>query len=182
MVAPSKDPNLLAEPLRSIVIDGIAEAKRTGRSLSLNSGRRSISEQIRLRRQNCGTTRWAIYSMPSGKCSPPTAKPGASKHQTGQAADMSGAKDWFYERYKSRGLIRPVRGEDWHFEVSGQVPVQSDPSRPILGVPGAPGTGGTVGEFQVGRNALKRTGLGLIGGVLVLVGGTLIVKQQIKLG
>ena len=52
-------------------------------------GWRDTNTQIRLRRQHCGTTEYAIYRMPSSQCSPPTARPGSSQHERGLAIDFT---------------------------------------------------------------------------------------------
>ena len=52
-------------------------------------GHRSPERQIELRRQNCGTSYYAIYEMPSSQCSPPTARPGRSMHERGLAIDFN---------------------------------------------------------------------------------------------
>jgi hypothetical protein len=52
-------------------------------------GWRDINTQIALRRQNCGTSEYAIYQMPPDQCSPPTARPGLSMHEKGLAIDFS---------------------------------------------------------------------------------------------
>jgi LAS superfamily LD-carboxypeptidase LdcB len=52
-------------------------------------GYRDPGEQIALREQNCGTSNYAIYEMPSSQCSPPTARPGSSNHEVGLAVDFT---------------------------------------------------------------------------------------------
>ncbi len=52
-------------------------------------GWRDINTQIALRRQNCGTSDYAVWDMPPDGCSPPTARPGASMHEQGLAIDFS---------------------------------------------------------------------------------------------
>ncbi len=52
-------------------------------------GWRDTNTQIRLRRQHCGTSEYAIYRMPSSRCSPPTARPGSSQHERGLAIDFT---------------------------------------------------------------------------------------------
>src|SRR5690606_34197909 len=52
-------------------------------------GYRSPQEQIELRRQNCGTSDYAVYEMPSSQCTPPTARPGSSNHEQGLAVDFN---------------------------------------------------------------------------------------------
>lgn len=51
-------------------------------------GYRDINVQIQLRRQNCGTSEYAIWQMPADACSPPTARPGLSQHEQGLAVDF----------------------------------------------------------------------------------------------
>ncbi|CAB4798545.1 unannotated protein [freshwater metagenome] len=51
-------------------------------------GYRDINVQIQLRRQNCGTSDYAIWQMPADSCSPPTARPGLSWHEQGLAIDF----------------------------------------------------------------------------------------------
>jgi peptidoglycan hydrolase CwlO-like protein len=51
-------------------------------------GYRDINAQIQLRRQNCGTSEYAIWQMPADSCSPPTARPGYSMHEQGLAVDF----------------------------------------------------------------------------------------------
>ncbi len=115
----STDPNDLAEPLGTLVRYAIAAARRDGRTLFLTSGRRTNAEQVALRRAHCGTTPYEIYEAPSASCSPPTARPGESKHETGQAADMAGDTDWMARLLSQYGVTRPVGGEEWHFEFRG---------------------------------------------------------------
>ncbi|HEX5365793.1 MAG TPA: M15 family metallopeptidase, partial [Acidimicrobiales bacterium] len=64
-------------------------AAAQGVSLCASSGWRSPDNQVRLRRQNCGTSTYAIYQMPSSSCNPPTARPGSSLHERGLAVDFS---------------------------------------------------------------------------------------------
>lgn len=101
------------------------------------SGKRSNQEQVALRIQNCAAnparpTQWEIYSKPSGACNPPTAIPGTSKHERGEAGDLRpGPRDFpevraiFYEA----GLTDPVAREGWHWEVKlGAGPLPEDPT------------------------------------------------------
>jgi peptidoglycan hydrolase CwlO-like protein len=68
---------------------GLLEAAKADGFWFGGYGYRDISTQIALRRQNCGTTDYAIYQMPPDQCSPPTARPGASMHEQGLAVDFS---------------------------------------------------------------------------------------------
>ena len=51
-------------------------------------GYRDINAQIQLRRQNCGTSDFAIWQMAADSCRPPTARPGYSAHEKGLAIDF----------------------------------------------------------------------------------------------
>jgi LAS superfamily LD-carboxypeptidase LdcB len=53
------------------------------------TGYRDSQRQIELRMQHCGTSSFAIYEMSPDACRPPTARPGASKHEQGLAVDLS---------------------------------------------------------------------------------------------
>ena len=66
----------------------LAAAAADGIALS-GGGYRDQGRQIALRQQNCGADDYAIWDMPSGECSPPTARPGASLHELGLAIDFS---------------------------------------------------------------------------------------------
>jgi len=52
-------------------------------------GWRDPEQQIQLRRAHCGTSDYAVWEMPSGSCSPPTARPGRSQHEVGLAIDFT---------------------------------------------------------------------------------------------
>ncbi|MEM9714531.1 MAG: D-alanyl-D-alanine carboxypeptidase family protein, partial [Actinomycetota bacterium] len=52
-------------------------------------GYRSAEAQLRVRRNNCGTSNYAIYEMPASSCRPPTARPGSSMHERGLAIDFT---------------------------------------------------------------------------------------------
>jgi hypothetical protein len=114
-VRPSDAPKLaqLAEPLRSRLT---ALLTATGDKVWIVSGRRTIEEQIALRRAHCGSSWEAIYTAPASSCSPPTARPGSSKHEVGLAADLGGDTGLAGTLARTSGLHRPVTGEAWHFE------------------------------------------------------------------
>ena len=73
----------IASDLRSMM----AAASAAGFNLG-GYGYRDINVQIQLRRQNCGTSDYAIWQMPADSCSPPTARPGLSWHEQGLAIDF----------------------------------------------------------------------------------------------
>lgn len=91
-------------------------------------GYRDSSGQIALRRQNCGTSDYAVYQMPPEQCSPATAIPGRSKHEQGLAVDFTiggqtlrtpdGAYRWMVANAGSFGFVN-LPGEPWHWSVGG---------------------------------------------------------------
>lgn len=175
----------LAEPLRSKVATLLAA---TGERVWIVSGRRSIEEQVQLRRAHCGTS-WAdIWRKPAGQCSPPTAIPGQSKHQTGLAVDLGGDLTLASQLAAKLGLGTPVKGEPWHFEPTtaalalvGDIPgagaiedVGGAISDVFGGVGGA--VGGALGELVepllAGLRRITLVGVLLAGGItLVVMGG-----------
>jgi hypothetical protein len=80
--------------------------------LGIASGTRTRAEQQKL------YDAWVA----GGKTGPVVAKPGTSKHETGQAVDLSfatpAAKEWAHTNAAAYGLTFPVKGEDWHIEAS----------------------------------------------------------------
>jgi LAS superfamily LD-carboxypeptidase LdcB len=92
-------------------------------------GYRDPSEQIEVRRANCGTSNYAIYEMPASQCSPPTAIPGTSMHEQGLAIDFTcnggGTVDsgdecfnWLQANAASYGLYN-LPSEPWHWSTNG---------------------------------------------------------------
>jgi LAS superfamily LD-carboxypeptidase LdcB len=105
-------------------------AARDGVSLCARSGYRSPEQQIELRRQNCGSSNYAIYYMPASQCSPPTARPGSSMHERGLAIDFScnggGAIrygnecwNWLAAHADEYGLYN-LPSEPWHWSTTGR--------------------------------------------------------------
>ena len=92
-------------------------------------GYRSSTSQIALRRANCGTSNWAVYSKPSYQCRPPTARPGASMHERGLAVDFTqnGRALWsntsgyrWLKRNAAKYGFRNLPSEPWHWSVNGR--------------------------------------------------------------
>lgn len=99
-------------------------------------GFRDPSEQIAVRRNNCGTSHFAIYLMPSSGCRPPTARPGSSQHERGLAIDFSfeggticfprrsadcagnAAFEWLKTHAAEYGLYN-LPSEAWHWSTTG---------------------------------------------------------------
>ena len=103
-------------------------ASADGISLS-GYGYRDFNSQIALRRQNCGTTQYAIWEMPPDACSPPTARPGYSYHERGLAIDFM-ANGRFINSRSNPGFIwlaanaarfgfYNLPSEPWHWDTRG---------------------------------------------------------------
>jgi hypothetical protein len=92
-------------------------------------GYRDPADQVALRRAHCGTSHYAIYEAPASACSPPTAPPGTSKHESGLAIDFtiggstitrgSAAFRWLQAHAASYGLYN-LPSEAWHWSTSGR--------------------------------------------------------------
>lgn len=88
-------------------------------------GFRNTSRQIELRRAHCGSSDFDIWLKPAGQCSPPTARPGFSKHEQGRAIDFqwnggsigprSGAPfRWLAANAPQFGFVN-LPSEPWHW-------------------------------------------------------------------
>lgn len=106
----------------------LSAADSSGISLS-GGGYRSSAGQIQTRRNNCGTSNYAVYQMPPSQCSPPTARPGTSMHERGLAVDFtyqgriinsrsSPAYQWMANNASSYGFYN-LPSEPWHWSVNG---------------------------------------------------------------
>jgi probable HAF family extracellular repeat protein len=106
----------------------LAAAEADGIGLT-GSGYRDTARQIALRREHCGTSDYAIYEMPARNCSPPTARPGTSRHERGLAIDFSCDGElirrrsnpcyrWLAENAAAYGLFN-LPSEAWHWSVDG---------------------------------------------------------------
>jgi LAS superfamily LD-carboxypeptidase LdcB len=104
-------------------------AAAQGVSLCASSGWRSPDRQIELRRQNCGSSDYAIFRMSSSQCNPPTARPGSSMHERGLAIDFScngggairrGNSCWnFLEAHANSYGLYNLPSEPWHWSTTG---------------------------------------------------------------
>lgn len=110
-------------------VQALVQAARADGFTLTGGGYRSPQRQIELRRQNCGSSQYAIYEMPSSQCSPPTARPGASNHERGLAIDFScngilvrsrttSCSRWLADHAPGHGLY-PLASEPWHYSVDG---------------------------------------------------------------
>lgn len=89
-------------------------------------GYRDPSNQIALRRANCGSSYYAIYEMSPSACRPPTARPGQSQHEVGLAVDFSNCESRGSACYRwlagnaSRFGFYNLPSEPWHWSINGQ--------------------------------------------------------------
>ena len=91
-------------------------------------GFRDPAGQISVRRNNCGSSNYAIYEMPASQCSPPTARPGSSMHERGLAIDFtqggrtltrgSAGFSWLRANAASFGFFN-LPSEPWHWSTNG---------------------------------------------------------------
>jgi hypothetical protein len=93
-------------------------------------GWRNPQQQIALRRAHCGSSDYAIWHLPAGACSPPTARPGFSMHEVGLAIDFyCGAGESINTRrsrcYRwlagnaGRFGLHNLPSEPWHWSTNG---------------------------------------------------------------
>ena len=105
----------------------LAAAEAEGLALT-GHGHRDHARQIALRRAHCETSYYAIYEMPAGNCSPPTARPGMSMHERGLAIDFScdgllirsysnSCYGWLAAHAASYGLYN-LPSEAWHWSTN----------------------------------------------------------------
>ncbi len=91
-------------------------------------GYRDRESQILLRRAHCGSSGYAIFEMPAGECSPPTARPGRSQHELGLAIDFtqngailssgSAGFAWMQAHAAEYGFFN-LPSEAWHWSTTG---------------------------------------------------------------
>ncbi|MDP2788705.1 MAG: D-alanyl-D-alanine carboxypeptidase family protein [bacterium] len=121
-----------------VVCNRIANGVRTMINSAWSSGYkisgwgwRTMSQQIRLRINHCGGNKdFNIYKKPSKECTPPTAPPGASRHESGLAIDLTcdgvsiQARDnkcflWLKTNAGRYGLSN-LASEPWHWSFDGK--------------------------------------------------------------
>lgn len=110
-------------------LGAMLDAARADGVILGGGGYRDSSLQIQLRRQNCGTSNYAIYEMPPSLCSPPTARPGTSNHERGLAIDFTynggsmGTRNnpgyiWLAANAARFGFYN-LPSEPWHWSIDG---------------------------------------------------------------
>ena len=116
------------ESIANKVQDLLEHAARDGLRLT-GWGYRTAASQIALRRQNCGTSEWAIWQRPAYQCRPPTARPGRSMHERGLAVDFmyngrsistrnNAGFRWLKANAATYGLYN-LPSEPWHWSTNG---------------------------------------------------------------
>ena len=113
--------------LAGSLADLLAAAEADGIELR-GKAYRSTKRQIELRRAHCGPTEYDIFEKPAGACSPPTAKPNRSLHESGLAVDFthgdqsitsrrSPAYRWLAANAAAYGFFN-LASEPWHWSAS----------------------------------------------------------------
>ena len=108
---PINDPKALTPPMREATI---AWLDAGGGRFRIFSGVRTYAEQVDL---------WNKY-LAGGNLA---ARPGTSKHERGEAVDISGDKPLATRLAPQFGLGLTVPGEDWHFEVTNSAVASTYP-------------------------------------------------------
>jgi LAS superfamily LD-carboxypeptidase LdcB len=105
-------------------IEALLDAAGADGVVLTGSGFRDPAQQIALRRQNCGSSNYAVYQTPSSSCSPPTAVPGSSMHEQGLAIDFkncsggSACFSWLSGNASRFGMFN-LPSESWHWSTTG---------------------------------------------------------------
>lgn len=106
----------------------IAAAEAGGLDLA-GSGHRTPDDQVSLRRAHCGSSDYAVFEMPANRCSPPTARPGESMHESGLAIDFTcggqlvsrqDACFAFLSAHASAYGLFNLPTEPWHWSTNGR--------------------------------------------------------------
>lgn len=90
-------------------------------------GYRPIQRQIELRAAHCGGTEANIWHKPAFECSPPTARPGFSRHEQGRAIDFTynggsitshanAGFQWLAANAPKYGFVN-LASEPWHWSI-----------------------------------------------------------------
>lgn len=91
-------------------------------------GYRPIQLQIDLRRAHCGGSEYDVWHRPVSECSPPTARPGFSRHEQGRAIDFqfngasitsqdSAGFRWLAANAPQYGFVN-LPSEPWHWSIT----------------------------------------------------------------
>lgn len=103
----------------------VALANQQGLNMS-GDGYRDSDGQINTRRNNCGTSQYDIYEKPADECSPPTARPGSSRHERGTAVDftcdgvtISSRSHPCFIFLGENTSLKNLPSEPWHWSIDG---------------------------------------------------------------
>ncbi len=123
---------LVPKELIPVILKMQVDALLKGITLRVNSGFRTNTEQILLRKQNVidkskKEDLQYLLTQKSTMFNPPTAIPGWSNHQDGTAIDFQtqdikstkeneAAYEWLVKNAIGYGFVRVVSSERWHFE------------------------------------------------------------------
>lgn len=109
-------------------LEALLDAAAAAGIIMSGGGYRDSSGQIATRRNNCGTSNYDIYEKPASSCSPPTARPGQSMHERGEAVDFtqggstltssSSGYRWLKSNAARFGFYN-LPGEPWHWSTNG---------------------------------------------------------------
>lgn len=118
---------VVATAIAQRVEDLLAAAEADGFVLGGN-GYRSSDGQAAARRSNCGSSNYDVYEKPASQCRPPTARPGQSMHERGEAIDFTwngalisrrhAAYQWLSRNARRFGLSN-LPSEPWHWSTNG---------------------------------------------------------------
>lgn len=107
----------------------LADADAAGVDLA-GGGYRSAAGQIATRKNNCGTSNYAVYEMPASQCRPPTARPGRSMHEKGLAIDFTyngslirsrSGRGWEWLKANAANYgLKNLPSEPWHWSINGR--------------------------------------------------------------
>lgn len=124
VVVPGTSIKVLAS-LCDSVLSMVQAAAADGVTLN-GGGFRTYDEQVQLRKDHCGTSYNAIYEVSANSCRPPTAKPGTSMHESGQAIDFRNCNSrgsacfiWLSNNAAGFGF-KNLPSEPWHWSTSGR--------------------------------------------------------------
>jgi hypothetical protein len=113
----------------AVSLEGLLTAATDEGLVLSGGGYRTRDEQIALRRAHCGTSDYAVFDMPADGCSPPTARPGESMHESGLAIDftcngalvsrLDACFAFLAAQAASYGLFN-LPAEPWHWSTNGR--------------------------------------------------------------
>lgn len=102
------------------------DSKKAGISLG-GWGARTYQKQVELRKKNCKNPNFDIYNGSSKECTPNTARPGYSNHESGFAIDFTcngstikTENECFNWLKNNQTLLKNYPAEKWHWSINGR--------------------------------------------------------------